>query len=151
MSEVSCVCASSSCGSMGFGDVFGPALQDWLNAPSAPPAAADSCGHYAERAARQACGVGDLRAADRIEQDRASPSSATGTTAERRRRSRAAGERDEVERQPRCEVRQLRARYLVEDHLGARGVDLLDEQLELGRIVSHPGAVGRRPARPAGC
>jgi hypothetical protein len=29
---------------------------------------------YAEHAARQACGAGDLWAADRIEQDRASPS-----------------------------------------------------------------------------
>ena len=60
--------------SMGFGGIFGPALQDWLNAPAAPPAAADSCGHYAEYAARQACGAGDLWAADRIEQDRSSPS-----------------------------------------------------------------------------
>ena len=71
---MSCACASSSCGSMGFGGVFGPALQDWLNAPSAPPAAAESCGDYADYAARQACGAGDLWAADRIEQDRSSPS-----------------------------------------------------------------------------
>jgi hypothetical protein len=60
--------------SMGFGGIFGPALQDWLNAPSAPPAAAsDACGRYTEHAARQACGAGDLWAADRIEDDRASP------------------------------------------------------------------------------
>jgi hypothetical protein len=59
--------------SMGFGGIFGPALQDWLNAPSAPPAQRDACGRYAEHAARQACGAGDLWAADRIQQDRASP------------------------------------------------------------------------------
>jgi hypothetical protein len=59
--------------SMGFGGLFGPALQDWLNSPSAPAAAPDACGHYDEYAARQACGVGDLWAADRLQQDRASP------------------------------------------------------------------------------
>jgi hypothetical protein len=55
--------------SMGFGGIFGPALQDWLNAP-AP--ASDDCAHYSEYAARQACANGDLWGADRIEQGRAS-------------------------------------------------------------------------------
>jgi hypothetical protein len=60
--------------SMGFGGIFGPALQDWLNAPSAPAGdAPDECAHYSEYAARQACGVGDLWGADRIEQGRATP------------------------------------------------------------------------------
>jgi hypothetical protein len=60
--------------SMGFGGIFGPALQDWLNSPSAPAGdGPDECGHYAEYAARQACGVGDLWGADRIEQGRATP------------------------------------------------------------------------------
>ena len=60
--------------SMGFGGIFGPALQDWLNAPSGPSGAGpDECAHYAEYAARQACGVGDLWGADRIEQGRATP------------------------------------------------------------------------------
>jgi hypothetical protein len=59
--------------SLGFGGIFGPALQDWLNSPSAPPAQGDPCGHYADYAARQACGAGDLWAADRIQEDRASP------------------------------------------------------------------------------
>jgi hypothetical protein len=60
--------------SMGFGGIFGPALQDWLNTPSAPAGdGPDECGHYAEYAARQACGVGDLWGADRIEQGRATP------------------------------------------------------------------------------
>jgi hypothetical protein len=60
--------------SMGFGGIFGPGLQDWLNAPSAPAGdGPDECGHYAEYAARQACGVGDLWGADRIEQGRATP------------------------------------------------------------------------------
>ena len=59
--------------SLGFGGIFGPALQDWLNSPSAPPAQSDPCGHYADYAARQACGAGDLWAADRIQEDRASP------------------------------------------------------------------------------
>jgi hypothetical protein len=65
--------------SMGFGGIFGPALQGWLNAPSAPSAdpsddssAPDDCAHYNEYAARQACGVGDLWGADRIEEGRAS-------------------------------------------------------------------------------
>jgi hypothetical protein len=59
---------------MGFGGIFGPALQDWLNTPSAPAGdGPDECGHYAEYAARQACGVGDLWGADRIEQGRATP------------------------------------------------------------------------------
>jgi hypothetical protein len=60
--------------SMGFGGIFGPALQDWLNAPSAPAGdAPDECAHYNEYAARRACAVGDLWGADRIEQGRASP------------------------------------------------------------------------------
>lgn len=60
--------------SMGFGGIFGPALQGWLNAPSAPsPAPGDDCAHYTEYAAHQACGSGDLWAADRIQEDRASP------------------------------------------------------------------------------
>jgi hypothetical protein len=59
--------------SMGFGGIFGPALQDWLNAPSAPGDAPDECAHYSEYAARRACAVGDLWGADRIEQGRASP------------------------------------------------------------------------------
>lgn len=60
--------------SMGFGGLFGPGLQDWLNQPSAPAgsSAPDECGRYNEHAARQACGVGDLWGADRIEQGRAS-------------------------------------------------------------------------------
>ena len=60
--------------SMGFGGIFGPALQDWLNSPSAPvqDAGPDECAHYNEYAARQACGNGDLWGADRIEQGRAS-------------------------------------------------------------------------------
>jgi hypothetical protein len=61
--------------SMGFGGIFGPALQDWLNAPSAHAGdtGPDECGHYNEYAARQACANGDLWGADRIEQGRASP------------------------------------------------------------------------------
>ena len=66
--------------SMGFGGIFGPALQDWLNAPSLPAAgpsgdtAPDQCAaRYNEYAARQACANGDLWGADRIEQGRASP------------------------------------------------------------------------------
>jgi hypothetical protein len=64
--------------SMGFGGIFGPALQDWLNAPSAPTtessdsSAPDDCAHYNEYAARQACASGDLWGADRIEEGRAS-------------------------------------------------------------------------------
>jgi hypothetical protein len=59
--------------SMGFGGIFGPALQDWLNAPSAPAGdGPDECAHYTEYAARQACANGDLWGADRIEQGRAS-------------------------------------------------------------------------------
>ncbi len=53
--------------SMGFGGIFGPALQDWLNAPSAPD---HGCGGYTDYAARQACGAGDRWAADRLQQDR---------------------------------------------------------------------------------
>jgi hypothetical protein len=59
--------------SMGFGGIFGPALQDWLNAPSAPSGdGPDECAHYTEYAARRACANGDLWGADRIEQGRAS-------------------------------------------------------------------------------
>jgi hypothetical protein len=58
---------------MGFGGLIGTALQDWLNSPSAPAAAEAGSSHYDEYAARQACGVGDLWAADRLQQDRASP------------------------------------------------------------------------------
>jgi hypothetical protein len=59
--------------SLRFGGLFGGLLEDWANSPSAPPAAEDACSGYAEYAAQQACGVGDLWAADRIEEDRASP------------------------------------------------------------------------------
>jgi hypothetical protein len=64
--------------SMGFGGLFGPGLQDWLNSPSAPspgpsPSGRDNCARYNEHAARQACGSGDLWGADRIEDGRASP------------------------------------------------------------------------------
>lgn len=58
--------------SMRSGGAFGPALQDWLSAPSAPAAGSDRCSRYTASAARQACGVGDLWAADRLEQDRSS-------------------------------------------------------------------------------
>jgi hypothetical protein len=58
--------------SMRSGGAFGPALQDWLGAPSAPVAGRDRCSRYSAPAARQACGVGDLWAADRLEQDRSS-------------------------------------------------------------------------------
>jgi hypothetical protein len=58
--------------SMRSGGPFGPALQDWLSAPSAPAAGSNRCSRYTASAARQACGVGDLWAADRLEQDRAS-------------------------------------------------------------------------------
>jgi hypothetical protein len=59
--------------SMGFGGIFGPAMQDWLNAPSAPAGGApDECAHYNEYAARRACANGDLWGADRIEQGGAS-------------------------------------------------------------------------------
>ena len=64
--------------SLGFGGIFGPALQDWMNAPPAPqpgPSGSsdpDNCSRYTEYAARQACGSGDLWGADRIEDGRAS-------------------------------------------------------------------------------
>ena len=59
--------------SLGFGGIFGPALQDWANTPSAPASGPDECAHYDEYAARRACANGDLWGADRIEQGRASP------------------------------------------------------------------------------
>jgi hypothetical protein len=60
--------------SMGFGGIFAPALQDWLNAPPIPAGdEPDECAHDTEYAARQACGVGDLWGADRIEQGRTTP------------------------------------------------------------------------------
>ncbi|HEX5078125.1 MAG TPA: hypothetical protein VFV80_03170 [Geminicoccaceae bacterium] len=60
--------------SMGFGGIFGPALQGWLEAPPAPSGdtGPDECAHYNEYAARRACANGDLWGADRIEQGRAS-------------------------------------------------------------------------------
>ncbi len=58
---------------MGFGGIFGQALQNWLNAPSAPPAEDDACSAYTDYAAHQACGNGDLWAADRLQQDQATP------------------------------------------------------------------------------
>ncbi len=59
--------------SMGFGGIFGPALQNWLNSPSAPPAEDDACSAYSDYAAHQACGNGDLWAADRLQQDQSTP------------------------------------------------------------------------------
>ncbi len=59
--------------SMGFGGIFGPALQNWLNSPSAPPAEDDACSGYTDYAAHQACGNGDLWAADRLQQDQSTP------------------------------------------------------------------------------
>jgi hypothetical protein len=60
--------------SMGFGGIFGPALQDWLNAPSAPSGdtGPDPCAHYNEYAARRACVNGDLWGADASSRARAS-------------------------------------------------------------------------------
>ena len=58
---------------LGFGGIFGPALQNWLNSPSAPAAEDDACSGYSDYAAHQACGNGDLWAADRLQQDQ-SPS-----------------------------------------------------------------------------
>jgi hypothetical protein len=67
--------------SMGFGGIFGLALQDWLNTPSTSSSAPDQCAHYKEYAARQACANGDLWGADRIEQAGRAKPRAPGTTA----------------------------------------------------------------------
>jgi hypothetical protein len=49
--------------SLGFGGIFGPALQDWVNTPSLP----DECGGYSDPAACRAYKAGDGWAARRLQ------------------------------------------------------------------------------------
>ncbi|WP_149538546.1 hypothetical protein [Siccirubricoccus phaeus] len=58
---------------LGFGGIFGPALRNWANTPSAPARSGPRC-PYTEYAACQAWRNGDGWAADRIQNRRSTPS-----------------------------------------------------------------------------
>jgi hypothetical protein len=55
--------------SLGFGGIFGPALQDWRNSPSPDR----GCGAYTDPAACNAYRAGDLWAADRLQRRESTP------------------------------------------------------------------------------